>query len=102
MIAVCVGEVLADKLPFTPSRTNTAPLVTRAVLGAAAAGQSSHIRRQPVIPALVAGSVAAVVTAKLGHDVRVALLKRRPTRRLLPALLEDAAAATLAVIAVWS
>ncbi len=56
------GEMLADKAPFMPNRTDPAPLVGRAVLGSlTAAAYAAHRRRPVALPAAI-GGVAAVAS----------------------------------------
>ena len=81
------GELVADKLPKTPSRKEvtgfTARLVTGALCGAAlAAGQS-------LIGGLVAGVIGSIVGTLGGYEARVRLVKATGGKDLPIALLED-------------
>ncbi|HMD46106.1 MAG TPA: hypothetical protein VKG43_08110 [Acidimicrobiales bacterium] len=96
-----VGEVVADKLPFTPSRLQSPALATRAVMAAVAAGVLAASRRQPasvVMASAAAATGAAFASARIGHDVRAALAKRYPDPAI--AVGEDLVAAGLAFGAV--
>ncbi|MEV6848027.1 hypothetical protein [Actinoplanes sp. NPDC051411] len=54
------GELIADKLPGTPSRVKPAPLAARIVTGAVAAGLDARRRHRGVAgPALVGAAAAA-------------------------------------------
>src|SRR5215469_75966 len=81
------GELVADKLPKTPSRKEvtgfTARLVTGALCGAAlAAGQS-------LIGGLVAGVIGSIVGTLGGYEARVRLVRATGGKDLPIALLED-------------
>jgi uncharacterized membrane protein len=57
------GELIADKLPGTPSRVKTGPLAARVVTGALAAGLDARRRGRGVVgPVLVGASVAAAAS----------------------------------------
>lgn len=89
---LAVGELIADKLPFVPNRTDPPSLVIRAVSGAlCGAALNSHCgsyrdnRKQVVLGALI-GGVAAVAASYIGLKYRKAVnLPKLPA-----ALLEDA------------
>jgi uncharacterized membrane protein len=103
--AAAVGELIADKLPRTPSR-----LETGALLGRLAAGAGSAVilaRRWPPDPTpaaadtavgIVVGAAAAAATSWLGSRWRSFGDPRLPGR-VTAALLEDAATIALAVAA---
>jgi uncharacterized membrane protein len=88
------GELVADKLPRTPSRLEPLPLAGRVLLGALSGGLYARSRgSQVVVPALIAAG-AAVATSYGG-----AIWRDRASRRDLgvpAALIEDAAAVVLA------
>ncbi|MFI5892528.1 hypothetical protein ACIA5D_20715 [Actinoplanes sp. NPDC051513] len=57
--AAALGELIADKLPSTPSRLSPAPLAGRVALGALSAGIYAHRRgRSVALPAAVGGAAA--------------------------------------------
>jgi uncharacterized membrane protein len=99
-VVLAIGELIADKLPFTPPRIQAGPLAVRFLLGAfcgsvlaIAAGMQWW-----VIPATV-GGVAAIVGAYTGYWLRRGITSRG-VKDLPIALLEDAAAILLALFAV--
>lgn len=92
------GELVADKLPMTPSRTAPGPLFGRLVCGAMAAGTLARRASGPLLPAVAVGAVTAVLGAKLSHDAR-AHMAERVGADLPVALGEDALAAGLALVA---
>jgi uncharacterized membrane protein len=95
------GELIADKLPTAPLRTEPGPLVARVAMGAlvgllADASARGQVRIRSAVPAtLVAGSAAAA-TSVIGQKVRTRLSTRVPA--LAVAAAEDVLAITLAVL----
>lgn len=86
-----LGELVADKLPQTPSRLAPAPLAGRMLLGALAGG--GYARRRgvsPILPALAAAG-AALAASHAGARWRTRFSGSVPA-----AIAEDAAAVTLA------
>jgi uncharacterized membrane protein len=95
LIAGATGELIADKLPTTPSRLVPAGIAGRLVLGASAAGLFARTRRAPWPPAAAIGAASAIVSAKIGHDVRERLAQHAPDPAV--AVVEDALAFGLAL-----
>ena len=100
--AVAGGELVADKLPSTPSRT--VPVQFGARLATAAfAGAAVGTAADPHADAAVAGVLAALagcVVGTLGGAKGRALLAEAFGDDLPAALVEDAVAASLALLAV--
>ncbi|WP_433366524.1 hypothetical protein ACQPZX_37890 [Actinoplanes sp. CA-142083] len=93
-----IGELIADKLPGTPSRLQPAPLAGRVALGALSAGIYAHRRGRSVfLPAAVAGATA-FAASYAGASWRA--LAERHGLDLPAAVAEDAAAVALAEAAV--
>lgn len=67
------GEVVADKLPMTPSRLNPGSLGGRMTLGALAGGLLARRQRQPLVAGLVVGAAGALSGSFAGYHVRVRL-----------------------------
>jgi uncharacterized membrane protein len=89
-----LGELVADKLPQTPSRLKPAPLAGRVVLGALAGAEYARRRGAgPVVPALAA---AAAALAGSYAGARWRAYAARSSFSLPAAVAEDAAAVTLA------
>ena|ERR1700761_4401096 len=85
-----VGELIADKLPFIPPRTQPGPLIVRIVFGAlcaAALGVSASV--SPVVAGII-GGLGAIAGSFAGYNFRRALSSKIPD--LLLALVEDAVA----------
>jgi uncharacterized membrane protein len=99
--AAAMGELVADKLPETPSRMNTGSLIARAVCGAIGGGVLMHRARQPALVGAVIGALGAVSGASAGYHARRAL-----TRQGVPdaavAVLEDVLAVAIARRAIHS
>jgi len=88
------AELVIDKLPWTPSRLERRGLTARVASAAAAAVVLGRDANGPVLPIVLVAATATLVSARVGHDVRVAAEKRFPP--LAVAAVEDAIALTLA------
>jgi uncharacterized membrane protein len=87
---LAIGELVADKLPKTPSRKAPPGFITRIITGAlsgAAVGVSSSW-----VLGLVAGVIGAIAGTLGGSEFRVRLVKATGGKDLPIALLEDAIA----------
>jgi uncharacterized membrane protein len=96
---LAIGELIADKLPKTPSRKTPMPFAARVVIGAlcgAALGAPSHA----LIGSLLAGVLGAVAGTLGGYELRVRLVRAIGGNDLPIALLEDAIAICGAVLIV--
>ncbi len=93
---MAIGELIADKLPKTPSRKAPGPfgfrIVSGAFCGAALSGGS--------IAGAVAGALGAVVGTLGGYEFRARLVRATGGRDLPIALLEDVMAIGGAVLIV--
>jgi uncharacterized membrane protein len=83
-----VSELIADKLPFTPSRLNAAPLASRIVSGAICGATIYGIVKRPLIEGAVLGGLGAIAGAFAGYHLRKRLSRDIPD--LGVAVLEDA------------
>ena len=84
---LAVSELIADKLPFTPSRLKAGPLASRVVSGAVCGATIYGAVEQPLIKGAILGGVGASAGAFAGYYGR----KRfsRGVRDLRIAVLED-------------
>jgi uncharacterized membrane protein len=57
---LAIGEMLADKLPFIPSRTRALPLITRAVSGAMSGAAFSTGKKRSAVFGALCGMAAAI------------------------------------------
>jgi uncharacterized membrane protein len=93
-LTLALGELVADKLPSTPKRTEPLGLGARIGLGALSSGiLASSAGQGGPVPVLV-GAVAAVGAAFGGMTARAALARHLPP--VAVAVTEDILAATLA------
>jgi uncharacterized membrane protein len=85
---LAIGELIADKLPKTPSRKMPGPFGGRIVTGAlsgAAVGAAS----QSLVGGLVAGALGAIAGTLGGYEFRARLVKATGGKDLPIALIED-------------
>ena len=92
-------ELVADKLPQTPSRTMPASLLIRVVLGGLSGAALCVAGHQSLIAGALLGGVGGVAGAYLGYRARMGLSKALKTP-LLAALIEDAVAIGCAFLIV--
>jgi uncharacterized membrane protein len=88
---LAIGELIADKLPNTPSRKAPPGFITRVLTGAlsgAALGASGG----SWMIGLAAGAIGAIVGTLGGYEFRARLVKAAGGKDLPIALLEDAIA----------
>jgi uncharacterized membrane protein len=96
---LAIGELIADKLPKTPSRKAPVPFIGRILTGAlcgAALGAAS----QALIGGLLAGVVGGAAGTLGGYEFRARLVRAIGGKDLPIALLEDAIAICGALLIV--
>ena len=86
---LAVSELIADKLPFTPSR-KAGPFATRIVSGAVCGATIYGVVKRPLLEGAVLGGVGAIAGAFAGYHMRKRLSRDMPD--LGVAALEDALA----------
>jgi uncharacterized membrane protein len=84
---LAVSELIADKLPFTPSRLKVGPLASRIVSGAVCGATIYGVVKRPLLEGAVLGGVGAIAGAFAGYHVRKRLSRDMPD--LGVAALED-------------
>jgi uncharacterized membrane protein len=84
---LAVGELIADKLPNTPSRKAPPGFITRVITGALCGAALSA--RGPWVIGLLAGVAGAIVGTLGGYEFRARLVKATGGKDLPIALLED-------------
>src|SRR5882724_11493819 len=87
--AAALGELIADKLPFIPSRTSPGPLFGRIVLGALSGTALCTAAGDSGIVGAILGGAGGLVGAFAGHRARAGLVKKSGWPATLIALLED-------------
>ena len=85
-----VSELIADKLPFTPSRLTAAPLASRIVSGAICGATIYGVVKRPLTEGAVLGGLGAIAGAFAGYHMRKRFSRGRPDLEV--AVLEDALA----------
>jgi uncharacterized membrane protein len=88
-------ELVLDKLPSAPSRLEPRGLSARIVFGAVAGAVLARGADRSVPAAMVVSSAAALIGARLGHDLRTAAAERLPA--IPVAIAEDVLALALGV-----
>jgi uncharacterized membrane protein len=88
LTVLAIGELIADKLPNTPSRKAPPGFIARIVTGGLS-GAALGAASQAMLTGLVAGVVGAVVGTLGGYEFRVRLVKAAGGKDLPIALLED-------------
>jgi uncharacterized membrane protein len=87
---LAVSELIADKLPFTPSRLKAGPLASRIVSGAVCGATIYGVVKRPLMEGAILGGVGAIAGAFAGYHMRKRLSRDMPD--LGVAVLEDALA----------
>ena len=84
---LAVSELIADKLPFTPSRLKAGSLASRVVSGAVCGATIYGVVERPLVEGAVLGGVGAIAGALAGYHMRKRLRHDMPD--LGVAVLED-------------
>jgi uncharacterized membrane protein len=87
--ALAVGELIADKLPKTPSRTAPVGLIARVVTGGLTGACVAAAGRQSALVGALLGALGGVAGAFAGYQARTRLVKALGTPDIAIALLED-------------
>lgn len=86
---LAVGELIADKLPWMPSRTAPPGLIARIALGGLTGACLSSAGGQGIILGGVSGAAGGIAGCFLGYQARTRLVKALGTADLNVALFED-------------
>lgn len=86
--ALAIGELIADKLPKTPSRKAPGPFTVRILIGAMC-GAALGAQSETLIGGLVAGALGAVAGTLGGYEARSRLVRATGGKDFPIALLED-------------
>ena len=100
LLASAAGEIVVDKLPFTPSRLMPGSLVVRAGIGGIAGALLSRGTTLNPKRGAAIGAVGALVGSFAGYEVRAGLVARTGLPDPLIAVLEDVLAVAIGSHAV--
>jgi len=90
IVEFAISELVVDKLPFTRSRLDAAPLAWRVASGAICGAAIHGTVKRPIVEGAVLGGLGSIAGAVTGHHLRQRLNHGMPD--LVVALLEDALA----------
>jgi uncharacterized membrane protein len=97
---LAVGELVADKLPRTPSRISAGPLVWRLILGGVAGSIAATAMQGPGLEGVLLGVVGAVLGAFAGFMIRRDLPVKLACADWQVAVAEDAFAILCAIFSM--
>ena len=101
LVAMAVGELLADKTPFVPDRTDSSTaLLARAASGGAAGAAVFKARRRSMLAGALVGAAAAIGAAYGTYYLRKSAARYFNVSDRVVALVEDGIALTAGLIAV--
>ena len=89
---LAIIELIADKLPSTPSRTKPVGLIARIVLGALSGACVVVSAGQSLVYGAVLGAAGGIAGAFAGHQWRTGLVNALKVPDFVIALVEDAVA----------
>jgi uncharacterized membrane protein len=91
-ILLAIGELIADQIPSTPSRTAPPGLIARIVTGGLCGAGIAAAGTQSLAVGAILGIVGALIGAFGGHRARTGLVKALKVPDLVIATLEDVVA----------
>jgi len=100
LLALALGELVADKLPRTPSRTRPGPFAARIVSGALSGGGLAAGAGGPLVGGALLGAVGAIAGTLGGYRARTRLGPALGLPDSVVALVEDLLAIGGAVLIV--
>ncbi len=100
LLAGAAGELVVDKLPFTPSRLMPGSLVVRAGIGGLAGALLSRSSGKEQIQGAAIGALGALVGSFAGYHLRAGLVATTGLPDPLVAVLEDLTAVAIGSYAV--
>ena len=90
--AGAIVEIIVDKLPKTPRRTEALGLIARLLLGGLSGAALCAAGNQSIVLGAVLGGVGGLAGAFAGYQARTRLVRAFKVPDLVVALLEDAVA----------
>ena len=100
LTALAAAELVADKLPFIPSRLDPGRLGARAVSGGLCAALCCAAAHQSLVVGAIAGALGGLAGAFAGHRARRSLVNTAKLPDFAVALTEDAVAIGVALLVV--
>ena len=97
---LAIGELIADKMPKTPSRTSLVPLLARILMGGLCGASLCASANQPLLIGALLGGMDAVIGAFAGYEIRRRLVSKLNTKDIFIAIPEDLIAIGLACFLV--
>jgi uncharacterized membrane protein len=97
---LAIGELIADKMPKTPSRTSLVPLLARILLGGLCGASLCAAANQSLLIGALLGGTGAVIGAFGGYEIRRRLVGKLNTKDIFIAICEDLIAIGLACFLV--
>lgn len=91
-VVLAIGELIADQLPFTPSRTKPPGLIARIVLGGLSGAAVAAAGAQSMAVGGILGAAGGIAGAFGGYQVRTRLVRALKVPDFVIACLEDAVA----------
>ena len=97
---LAIGELIADKMPKTPSRTSLVPLLARILMGGLCGASLCASANQSLLIGALLGGMGAVIGAFGGYEIRRRLVSKLNTKDIFIAIPEDLIAIGLACFLV--
>jgi len=91
-VVLAIGELIADQLPFTPSRTKPPGLIARIVLGGLSGAAVAAAGAQSLAAGGVLGAAGGIAGAFGGYQARTRLVRALNVPDFVIACLEDVVA----------
>jgi uncharacterized membrane protein len=102
LLALMLGELVVDKLPFTPSRTRPGPFIGRIVAGGLSGAALAAGPGHSLTAGAVAGALGAVAGTLGGYRARTGLVRKLAVPDYVVALGEDIVAVGGALLIVMA
>ena len=97
---LALGEMVGDKLPRCPNRTDAGPLISRVAFGGLVGALAATGLTGSAIEGIVLGGISALAGTWLGFLLRRWMVKDSGYKDLYVALVEDAIAVGFSILAM--
>lgn len=97
---LAIGELIADKVPGVPRRTDIAPLVARICTGALCGACLAAAANRSLLPACLLAGLGGVIGAFAGYEIRRRLVSQFHLKDFFVGIFEDLIAIGLACFLV--